>query len=261
MQRWAVSDLNPWLAWLGPVAESVRSHRQALGPESPSRQTERFFSECVSSALDFHREVRDAVSEALFYEIYGPMFGACVAGGQPDAAMRFSASPADQRDLPFVKEALSSMKEGGYPEAVARAFAMLLEHGKPLPLRELELGRSFEEKYARLLPRISSERERRVRGEQEIIVHYEPKRALKTLPHLLRRSKDRERLLTLMEAVIAETKLGKLKPTPGQVSMFEKIRGVLKTKPETSRHRGVIQNGRRNTPWQINGGKRYGITD
>jgi len=243
MQRWAISDLNPWMAWLGPVAQSVRSHRQALEPESPSRRTEQFLAECVSAALDFCRDVRDATSEALFYETYGPMFGACLAG---ESGTQQRETVADPRELPFVKEALASIKEGGYPEAVARVFALLLEHDKPLPLRELELGRAFEEKYARLLPRISPERERRVRGEQEIIVRYEAERALKTLPHLLRRSKDRERLLTLMEAVLRETRLGKLKPTPEQVSRFEKVRGVLKKKPVTSRRCGIIQIGRRN---------------
>jgi hypothetical protein len=257
-QRWAVSDLNPWMAWLGPLAESVRSHRQALGPESPSRQTERFLSECVSSALDFYREVRDAISEALFYEIYGPMFGLCMAGEEDRTDKRESV--ADPREIPFVKEALASLKEGGYSEAVARVFAMLLEHGKPLPLTRVELGRELAEKYARLLPRISTVRERRVRGEQEIIVRYEPKRALETLPHLLRRSGDRERLLALLEAVLTETKLGQIKPTPEQVSTFEKIRGVLKTKPETNRPRGEVQNGRRHARWQTNGGRRYGIT-
>jgi hypothetical protein len=257
VQRWAMSDLNPWMAWLGPVAESVRSHRQALGPESPSRQTEQFASECVGSALDFYREVRDAASEALFYEIYGPMFGACIAGDeeacQPEKI-------ADECELPFVKDALASIKGGGYPEAVARVFALLLEHRKPLLLTDLERGRAFEQKHARLLPRISPEQKRRIRGEQEIIVRYEPEHALETLPHLLRRSKDRERLLTLLDAVLAETRLGRLKPTPQQISMFEKIRGVLKTRPESSRHRGGAQNGRRNAPRQINGGKRYGIT-
>jgi len=257
MQRWAISDLNPWMAWLGPLAESVRSHRQVLRPESPSRQTERFLSECVSSALDFYREVRDAISEALFYEIYGPMFGACLA---IDEGARQRGAIAAQRELPFVKEALASIKEGGYPEAVARVFALLLEHGKPLPLRELELGWAFEEKYARLLPRISRERERRLRGEQEIIVRYEPERALKALPHLLRRSNDRERLLELMEAVFTETKLGKIKPTPEQISRFERIRRTLKTRQEPSRHRDIVENGRRNAPWQTHRGKKYGIT-
>src|SRR6185436_9389633 len=39
-QRWAVSDLNPFLAWLGPVAAAVKAQRRALGPAAPSRKAE-----------------------------------------------------------------------------------------------------------------------------------------------------------------------------------------------------------------------------
>ena len=256
MQRWAISDLNPWMAWLGPIAELVRSHRQVLGPDSPSRRTEKCLSESISGALDFYRDVRDAVSAALFYEIYGPMFGLYI-GEQEQSQQRPSA--ADPRDLPFVKQALASIEEGGYAEAVARVFALLLEHGKPLPLTELESGHAFEEKHAHLLPRLSREHAGRVRGEQEIIVRYEPERALQTLPNLLRRPADRERLLTLMEAVFTEAKIGKIKPTPGQLSMFEKVRGVLRTPTKPSRRRGVVSNCRHNARGQTHGGNRYGI--
>ncbi len=31
-QRWAISDLNPLLWWLGPAAEAVKAQRQAVGP-------------------------------------------------------------------------------------------------------------------------------------------------------------------------------------------------------------------------------------
>ena len=249
VQRWAVSDLNPWMSWLRPAAEFIRSHRQVLGPESPSRQAEQFLSECVSGALDFYRDVRDALSEALFYEVYGLMFGACLAG---PGRNKQSEEVTDPRELSFVKEALASINDGGYPEAVARVFALLLEHDKPLPLRELELGRAFQKKYPRLLPRISPERERRVRGEQEVIVRYNAQRALKSLPHLVRRSKDRQRLLTLMETVFAETKLGKLKPTPAQISRFEEVRGLLKPRPERARPCGRVRNGHRTSVWQTN---------
>jgi hypothetical protein len=257
MQRWAISDLNPSMAWLGPAAEFVRAHRQALGPDSASRRTEKFFSECVSGALDFYRDVRDAISAALFYEIYGPMFGLCIA---EEGKSQQQQSAADPRDLPFVKQALASIEEGGYAEAVARVFALLLEHGKPLPLTKLESGHAFEGKHAHLLPRLSPEHARRVRGEQEIIVRYEPARALRTLPHLLRRPANRERLLTLMEAVLTETKKGKIQPTPEQISTFEKVRRVLNTPPKTSRRRGVVPNCRRNARRQTYGGKRDGIT-
>jgi len=252
-QRWAFSDLNPWLAWLGPAAGLVKSSRQALGPETPARRTEQFLSECVSSGLDFYRGIRDAISEAFFFETYGPLFELYIAGHQE---ARQGEPAASHRELPFVKEALASIREGGYSEAVARVFALLSERGKPLSLTELHLEQELAEKYARLLPQSSPEQRRRVRGEQEIIVRYEPQRALETLPHLLREPGSRARMLTLLDAVMTEVKSGQIKPTPEQTSMFEKIRGVLNTEPEMIRARGAAQTHRRTTPRRNYGGKR-----
>ena len=48
--------------------------------------------------------------------------------------------------------------------------------------------------YGDLLPTMTPDEWRRVRGEQEIIVRYEPERALATLPELLKAPGDRERL-------------------------------------------------------------------
>jgi hypothetical protein len=104
------------------------------------------------------------------------------------------------------------MTEGGYPEAVARVFALPAHDGKPFPLAQLHLKRELAEKYARLLPTTSGEQQRRIRGEQEIIVRYEPKRALATLPRLLGRQADRHRLLKLLDAVLYQGKPGATGP-------------------------------------------------
>src|SRR5215831_10163322 len=74
MQRWAVSDLNPWLWWLAPAAEAVKAQRQAVGPGEPARKIERMLSELMSASLDYYRAVRDATSEAAFFQIYGNLF-------------------------------------------------------------------------------------------------------------------------------------------------------------------------------------------
>ncbi len=38
VQRWAFSDLNPWLAWLGPAAQAVKAQRQAVAAGQPGAQ-------------------------------------------------------------------------------------------------------------------------------------------------------------------------------------------------------------------------------
>src|SRR5262249_35676079 len=34
-QHWTISDLNPWLAWLSPMAASVKGNRRALDQDAP----------------------------------------------------------------------------------------------------------------------------------------------------------------------------------------------------------------------------------
>src|SRR5215813_8712180 len=63
-QRWAISDYNPWLWWLGPVAQTVKTQRQAVDAGDPRRKAEKMGSELISASLDYYRAIRDAVSEA-----------------------------------------------------------------------------------------------------------------------------------------------------------------------------------------------------
>ncbi|HKR39225.1 MAG TPA: DUF3141 domain-containing protein, partial [Paraburkholderia sp.] len=54
-QRWALSDLNPWLAWLGPAAEAVRAKRHAEAHEDTRlKEFEHYGSEMISASLDFY---------------------------------------------------------------------------------------------------------------------------------------------------------------------------------------------------------------
>jgi hypothetical protein len=160
-----------------------------------------------------------------------------------------------------VKEALESLAQGGYPEAVARTFALLARSGEPLPLAQLHLKRELAEKFAHLIPKTSREEQRRIRGEQEIIVRYEPERALETLPQLLRRSADRKRLTALLDAVLTDENLKQVnfKLTPQQTATYEKIRKMLSAQPATAASRGRTPAKRWKTPQRAEGGKRYGI--
>jgi pimeloyl-ACP methyl ester carboxylesterase len=225
-QRWAFSDLNPWLWWLGPAAAAVKAQRQAAGPDHPLRQAEKISSEFVSAGLDYYRDVRDAASEAAFFQIYGNMFSLYLADGR-EAEEPAPARPADPRELPFVREALASVVQGGYAEALARTAFLLARKGEPLPLARLELKQELMEEYRDLLPDLPPEQRRRIRGEQEIIVRYEPERAIETLPELVTGAGDRDRLLALLDRVLADERVQHLRPTPEQAAMLARIRQVL----------------------------------
>jgi len=239
VQHWAFSDLNPWLTWLGPTAHAVKKQRRSLGPDVPTRRLELMMSELVSASLDFYREMRDAASEALFYQIYGNLFSFNLAGQGPTNGQA-SAPTVEETEIPLVKQALAGIAAGGYPEAVARVFALLARPGAPFPLAQLHLKRELVAKFADLLPKTTPEQQRRIRGMQDLIVRHNPEQALSTLPMLLVNRADRARLHALLERVMADEGVRQLKVVPKQLDMLRRIRKVLspaaKPRPKLSKN-------------------------
>jgi hypothetical protein len=164
--------------------------------------------------------------------VYGNLFLSHMAGGE-EAAEGGLPTAQDPRELPFVREALAAIDEGGYPEALARVAALLDQRGLPIPLSRLELKEELIADYGDLLPDLPREQMRRVRGEQEVVVRYEPERAIETLPLLLSDPADRERLLTLLERLLADPRVPRAEATPEQERTLERIRAVLGGKRPT----------------------------
>jgi len=226
MQRWSMSDFNPATWWLKPAAEWVKQHRQAVPPEHPMRSGEKLMSELTSAAMDYRRAVRDASSEAMFFHTYGNMFSLYLAD-RPARSDGAHERVQDPSQLPIVQEALASMDHGGYAAATARAAYLLARKGEPLELSRLELKKDLMVEYKDLLPAMSIDEARRVRGEQELIVRYAPEQAIESLPRLLPEKSDRDRFLSLFERLLADQRVQKLKPLPEQVAMMERIRTTV----------------------------------
>jgi len=225
-QRWGFSDLNPWLRWLEPAAAAAKAYRQPTAPESPLHRIERAVVQSLSALLDWGRALHDAQTEAAFFLIYGSLYYFYLAnredGRQADAVH------VDARELPVVKQALAAIDRGGYTEAIERVAALIAGQGEPLPLKRLQSAKELLEDYRELLPELSFEQRRLIRGEQDIIVRYEPERALATLPQLLSEPGDRQRMLTLIDTVLADERLlSSFKPSDQQLGIVRRVRGVL----------------------------------
>ena len=226
VQHWSISDRNPWLWWLAPAAGLVKAQRQKADTNTQPYHWERFGSEVISASLDHYRAMRDASSEALFFQVYGNLFDLYLAD-RSEAKVQAAVGAAAPRELAFVREALASMHEGGYREAFARVAALLARQGE-LPLSLLATRHEIVKDYADLLPDLPAEVWRRIRGEQEIIVHYEPEQAIASLPELLAETADREQLLTLLERLLQDSRIHQqAKPTAEQFAMLERLRNVL----------------------------------
>ena len=225
-QRWAWSDYNPWLWWVGPAAQWVRDNRAAVGKNEPMRSTESAQAAAITASLDYYRQVRDAYTEATFFQIYGPLFGAYLADRPREQR---APAAANARDLRFVQEALAEIRSGSFPAAVARAAVLLARHGEPLPLARLSRNREMIKDYAGLLPDMAPDKWRRLRGEQELIVAYAPQEAVATLPVLLADPDDRHRFRALFERLLNDPRLIGQGATNEQRTMLTRIDDALGT--------------------------------
>jgi hypothetical protein len=238
LQRWALSDtFNPWVWWLGPAADAVRAQRKgrpeeprppAVAADEPARRLERMISETTSAMLDYARDLRDATSEALFFLTYGNLFSFYLA--DKVSAPEVTAA-SDPRELPFVKEALAAVEQGGYPEALARVAALINRDGERIPLARLELRRDLLQDYREFLPAVPPDQMRRIRGEQDIIVRYEPARALATLPRLLADPGDRDRLVAFVGLLADDERVRAHSLTPQDRARIDAVLGVLRIVP------------------------------
>jgi hypothetical protein len=218
-QRWAVSDANPWLWWLAPLAETVREQRAALEADEPLRQAEAASVDLASAALDLYRDLRDAGSEGAFFQTYGTLFGLLMAE-QAEAARAVTAGDGGQR---YVKAALEAVEHGGYAAALARVAALLARRGVAIDLDTIALKKELIADYRELLPPVDFATARRVRGEQDLIVAHAPELALETLPKLLAQRGDRERFARFFERVLGDSRVSQSLFTDEQRATFRQI--------------------------------------
>ena len=234
VQNWAISHLNPWLSWFAPAAQAVRSNRQAIDEDHPLRRAEHIGAEMISASLDYYRGIRDAMTEAGFFSMYANIFSRTL-DEEKEAHTHAAEVKVDPRELPIVRDALASIEQGGYVEALARVAFLLHREGEPLPLSRLELKQELVKDYADYLPGMAPHDWRRIRGEQEIIARYEPERAVESLPQLLEDEADRERLLELLDKLMADRRVHRTSHTAEQVTMLARIRKTLGVKPQRAR--------------------------
>ncbi len=194
-QRWSFSDTNPMMWPLPAMASAVKAGRKPLSKDNPFRSLEEAWSEMIAGAWNLFRDLRDAASEAAFFQIYGSMTtlgaGSVKPGIQPDATV-------DPHELPYVKEALSAIDQGGYPEALARIGALVGRYAGSIPLYRLEAADNFV-RSDKVLSKLSAEQIRSLRSEAGVMVLLEPERTLDALPRLLATAEERERVLSILK--------------------------------------------------------------
>ena len=201
VQYWAISDKNPWLWPLSQVANAVQAQRRSRDDDNDNVKLEKLMAEAIAARLDLYRDVRDAAYEAAFFEVYGNMMSLQMADERE--AIR-TKGKFDPRSIPAVREVLDTIEEGSAIEGLARIAMLISKAGSGRRrLSQMQKTRELLSPEGDIA-HLSEDERRRLLQEETIVVEFEPERAKRSLPRLLRTAADRRRAHALLQFTEAQ---------------------------------------------------------
>ncbi|MEO8509152.1 MAG: DUF3141 domain-containing protein, partial [Betaproteobacteria bacterium] len=219
VQYWALSDKNPFLWPLAQAAAMVTANRRPRGKDNDNLRGEKLLAESVSARLDLYRDVRDALSEAAFFEVYGNMMSLQMADEREEIRRKGKFDP---RSIAAVREVLDTLEEGSAIEGLARIAMLISKAGSGhRRLSQMQTTREILAPEGEIA-HLSEDERRRLLQEETIVVEFEPERAKRSLPKLLRTVAERRRAHALLEWTEAQPGLEER-----QRALAAELRGML----------------------------------
>src|SRR5262249_33847403 len=226
MERWAFSDLNPWMWWVKSAAQWVRENRQAVSADNPLAQAEKAVSGQIEEALDRYRDVRDDLLERTFKAIYeSPWLAAAVGVTPGNGSARGPAEATwEHEELRRLKRAEieSQIDSGTLLDAWARLLLYVGRQDKTVdegPFNRLR--RMLEEPRPENVPSLAALKAAIKR--QAFVLALDEERAIAALPKLAPDMQLRRRGFEAARTVIRAR--GELAPL--QVERLRRVAGLL----------------------------------
>ena len=194
-QRVMFSDKNPIMPMLDKAAESIVRERKPASKDNPFIMAEKVASELIETQLNLYRNMRDSMTETSFFSIYSsPMIKAFISPKDSGVPKR---TTVDVRQMPEVHHALENVDKGGLAEGVVRILHLLNDARGYVRRTRLEreliaLG------HSKLFPDMDHEDIVKIVHQQALIVDFEPKLAMYTLPVLLNTQTAQKKALKLV---------------------------------------------------------------
>jgi Protein of unknown function (DUF3141) len=128
VQRWMLSDLNPWLLPFALAAPLVRANRQACSADNPFRTLEREVAGAVERSFEAVAEARDNAAERTFNALYATPLARAAAGlaGAP-GQQPLGADPV-RRELARreARDLVAGADKGTLRDGIVRILLLLL---------------------------------------------------------------------------------------------------------------------------------------
>ena len=194
-QRVVFSDKNPIMPMLDKAAQAITQDRKPARQDNPFIMAERVTSELIETQLNLFRSMRDSMTETTFFSMYtSPLVKAIISPKENNLPKRQNV---DVRQMPDVHAALSNVTQGGLAEGVVRILHLLNSARGYVRRTRLEreliaLG------HSKLFPDMEHEDIVKLVHQQAMIVDFEPKLAIDTLPLLLDTADKHKKALKLV---------------------------------------------------------------
>jgi pimeloyl-ACP methyl ester carboxylesterase len=204
LQRYLLSDLNPWMIPVKTWAAAIKANgwRRPAAEGHPLRRAEARLSEVIVDTLTRWSELRDRMSEVLFKAMYeNPWMRWFYPIESAEARAEENQLEAlRQKDSEKWREA---MAQGGFGEAVTRMILAVMLADRDLTREGYELAGRLFRSDARL-KQIDPRRLKSIILSQARILQTDSDRAIATLPALIPEAQDRRQALELLDAAIRE---------------------------------------------------------
>ncbi|QDW40163.1 DUF3141 domain-containing protein [Bradyrhizobium sp. KBS0727] len=125
MQYEAFSSQNPWMTTVKSAAEGIEENRKPVSKDNPFLVFQEHMSKQIVHVLDSWRDSQEALSEAIFLNLYGsPALQTAVGIDPKSEPSRRRAMSAEHRAMldKRIAELKSKVGEGGLREASLRAL-------------------------------------------------------------------------------------------------------------------------------------------
>lgn len=202
VQRYALSDLNPFTLPVKIAAPVVKEHRLTVSADNVFTAMERIFSANMVTSLNSYRDIRNSGQELLFEMIYENPWIKTLFPTSDN-----SETDKQQKERRLQKDAetwRSAMGQGGYREAVVRILLAIMTANRELARDEYDTAEEVIGGLKRF-DGVTSAKLREMVIEQTRMIQVDRQAAITALSQLLPRKPDRVAALKIIEKYMQAT--------------------------------------------------------
>ena len=203
VQRYTISDENPFLQPIKWMAETIRPERNTEPGSNFFGELENLFAESVKAGFDYFRDVRDYTQEQLFKSLYDTPVIQTIYGHIEQSLYEQRSDEIETKKVVVHSDSitLEESENDGFAEACVRVMVAVTGADGIIDLRELQMAEHIIHEQSRLRM-IPPETYRKMVQKQVRILNKMPLKALTSLKNMLASDQERQIVYDIAEKIV-----------------------------------------------------------